>query len=70
MYMFLIYVYVCIYLYIYMCVCVCVFLLSIVDLHDWFQVCNIMIQHFLKIYHISSYYKILAVFPVLYNISL
>ena len=35
-----------------------------------FQVYNIVIHNFLRLYSIYSYHKILAVFPVLYNISL
>ena len=33
------------------------------------QVYNIMIHHFQKLYSICSYYKIMAIFPGLYNIS-
>ena len=35
-----------------------------------FQVYNIVIHNFKRLYSIYSYYKILTIFPVLYNISL
>ena len=31
---------------------------------------NIVINNFKSLYYIYSYYKILAIFPILYNISL
>ena len=33
------------------------------------QVYNIVIHDFLRLYSTYSYYKILAIFPVLYNMS-
>ena len=45
--------------------------LNIVDLQYYMcQVCNIVVHNFQRLYSIYSYYKILAIFPVLYNISL
>ena len=34
------------------------------------QVYNIVIHGFWRLYSIYSYYKVLAIFPVLYNMSL
>ena len=34
------------------------------------QLDNIVIHNFLKLYSVYSYYKILAIFPIVYNISL
>ena len=36
----------------------------------WFQVFNVVIQYFYSFYFNLNYYEILAIFPVLCNISL
>ena len=43
---------------------------GVVDLYYYVQVYNIVIHYFERLYAIYSYHKILAFFPVLYNISL
>ena len=40
------------------------------NMHNMFQVYNKVMHNFSRLYSIYSYYKILAIFPVLYNTSL